>query len=415
MIINPKALLRPPPPPVEAPPPRQSGRTKQRESVSGAEDASELPEVSGAEVKSRHFGKSRVPQALRKQQDAQAHPMNADLAQTGSDVDMLDDSQVASPIDVSEQEHEEEIARGIEAKLREKGDPLATSPMRADVRFAAAELAPTSRAPSSQPEPAQMQVDPAPLASTAPSEPNAMVDEEDPVNSDEDIVIQSQRGTLEGGGRDYHSSGSPKHKRWTDNAQEESLSPMGRAGSPDITIMQFPAARSSPPVDHGPIDSRMSVKPGGGLPEQKLSPTRKAVLANELFPTTGVTSAVPPNTADDDDDDVMVVTKAHEPLANPAVGGHSAGAPSTSQTTTSSSAQRPQILTPQDPEPDRQQQLERERIEEELRKKQQEEAELAAREQRKQQALRDAREAVDMDGYVQRPNRVCPIADASEP
>ncbi|GAA5875191.1 hypothetical protein JCM3774_004165 [Rhodotorula dairenensis] len=401
MIINPSALLRPPPPPIEAPPPRQSGRTKQRESAVGTDGASEPPEAPGAEVKSHHFGKSRI----------------------GSDVDMLDNSQAASPVDPDEQEHEQQIARGIEAELRQRRDPLATSPgpMRAESGLVASELAPTSRTPSSQPEATQMQVDPATPAPIAPSEHTAMpLDNEDiSVGSDEDVAIQSQRGTLEGGGPSLRTPGSGKHMRWHDGAEErteegageEALSPPNKAGSPDITFVQAPAARTSTPAGHGPADARTStsVEPGVSVAEQTSSQPTNAALAAELFGSAADSDLADPMRKsqygaardadeDDDDDDVLVVNDVRQHPPTLMNGDHDARASSTSKATSSSAAKRPQAVVPRDPEPDRAQKLERERAEEELRKKKQEEAELAARAQRKQQALDDARAVVDMDG-----------------
>ena len=393
MIINPAALLRPPPPPTAAPPPRQSGRIQQRDSTVDTEDAPSAPQAENGEVTSRHFGKSRVPKALREQQELQAPPLVAASEKADSDVDMLDESQVASPVDRDEQEHEDRLARGIEADMVDKGDPLAASPSRADAEHAAAgALYSICDSPPAQPEPAQMQIDSTPVDTAAHGAPADLMYDEATVDMD---MFQPQRGSLEGGGPSSHAPATPSHKRWTEGAEE--ASPTREAGSPEVTFVQAPCAPPPEPI---------------GQEEDVLMPTssqhKNDVLAESLFgPAADAAIAEPtihqsvnrPQTGKEDDDDVLVVTPVKPTASTSATTRHEGRPASAAEPTSSTRRKGPQPLVPQDPEPDRAEQLQREREEEERRLQEREHAERVAREERQKQALLEAKEAVDLDGY----------------
>lgn len=392
MIINPAALLQPPPPPTAAPPPRQSGRIQQRDSTVDTEDTPGVPEVENGEVTSRHFGKGRVPKALREQQELQAPPLVTGSDKVESDVDMLDESQAASPVDRDEQEHEERIARGIEAEMVDKGDPLATSPSRAVVEHAAGALYSLHKSPPAQPEPAQMQIDSTPVETSAHDGPSVTMLDEGMFDMD---MSEFQPGSLEGGGPSRHAPGTPSHKRWTEGADEGS--PTRDAGSPEVSLVHVP--RSQPRELIGQEEDVVMPTP---------SQHENNVLAESLFGAAADAAMAEPaihrsiagaQTGRDVDDEVLVVSPAKPPTSTSATGNRGGRPASAAKPTSSTTRKGPQPLVPQDPEPDRAEQLQREREEEERRQREREDAERVAREERQRQALLEAREAVDLKGY----------------
>lgn len=393
MIINPAALLRPPPPPTAAPPPRQSGRIQQRDSTVDTEDAPAAPNAENGEVTSRHFGQGRVPKALREKHELQAPPLVAASEKAESDVDMLDESQVASPVDRDEQEHEERVARGIEAAMVDKGDPPAASPSRADAEHVAAgALYSIYKSPPAQPELAQMQIDSTPVDPSARDDPSDMKFDED--MSDMEMILP-QRGSLEGGGPSSHAPATPSHKRWTEGADEGS--PTREAGSPELSFVHNP--RTQPRELTGQEDDVLLPTPtqrtNEALAESLFGADADAAIAKpaEDQPVTGS------QTGKGDDDDVLVVTPVKAPVSTSATGHHEGRPASAAKPTSSTRRKGPQTFVPQDPEPDRAEKLQREREEEERRQREREKAERVAREERQKQALLEAREAVDLDGY----------------
>ncbi|GAA5982717.1 hypothetical protein JCM10908_006759 [Rhodotorula pacifica] len=397
MIINPAALLQPPPIPAEAPPLRQSERTKQRESTVGTDGTSDAQDGDDGEVKSHHFSRGRLPKALREQQVAGATPAGSEQVGSDVDVEMQDVSEAVE--DREDKEEEEKVARGIQAELELKGDPLANSQSLAQVEDSAAQME-VSASPSGspQPDPEQMQCEPIlPIPPVSPARDLAPAMAKDGQGDDEeDVVIQ--RGSLVGGGLDPAIASSPRHKRWLDPPADNTSS----AENNDVIFVDNPAKPAS--------KSDGAKSPGV---QTDSSPRKNAALAAQLFgEDTEVADArksngVRPNLKSngeygggdndvgDDDDEVLLVTTA-KPKSHTSDVAESRAVPKSKSIATA--AKTPLVLTPQDPEPDRADQLKREKEEEERRRVECEAAELAERKERQEQALRDAKEAVDMNG-----------------
>lgn len=309
---------------------------------------------------------------------------------------MLDESQAVSPVDRDEQEQEERIARGIEAEMVDKGDPLAASPSRADAEHAAAgALYSIYNSPPAQPEPAQMQIDSTPVGTSAHDGPSDMMFDED--MSDMDKFLP-QRGSLEGGGPSSHAPGTPSHTRWRKGADEGS--PTRGSGSPEVAFVHPTRSQPREPIgqEEDVVMPTPSQHKNDALAESLFGADADAAIANPADhpPVTGS------QTGKDDDDDVLVVTPV-KPAASTSATAHHEGRPASAAKSTSSTRRMgPQPLVPQDPEPDRAEQLQREREEEECRQRERENAERVAREERQKQALLEAKEAVDLEGYDRR-------------
>lgn len=384
MIINPHALLRPPPPPVAPEPPRQSARTKR---AAPASDAVEEPR---GDVRSPHF---RLPKALREGQKGLSDvPRDIDNGTSASD------GEDTPGAEANEADDSAETARRITEQLKANGDEEATSQNLRELTLEESPELQSRNGRASQVDGDPMEVDEHDKRAIA----GGVIEEGD----DEEMIFEDARGTLEGGGSrkiDQSPSPSKRHMRWGD---DEAAGPSDAVaqGSPDVEIIKGQSTdlpdRAASPAPIGPAASQEMKR----LLQQELFPDTESTGAplpedggEEAEPAVVLSSGTIKGDEGDDDDEIEVIASAAK--AGPA-GARPEGsqAPPQASKIGNMTNGRGQTFAPADPEPDRQEQIRRDREEARRLERQEAEEQAEAAKQRRLLRLEQAKAETDIDG-----------------